>query len=221
MSSAAQMSQRSPFTRTDMDRATAPAPTDVVQVALPPAASVGGLLFGFNILRRVAGDGTALGVARFVNLLLASLLAGNGIGAMLAIHPALRSLSESEFFEAERAITDRYGSIMRVLMPASIASCFNVLRLMRNRRSISFGLTAAGTASMIGMVVTTAIELPLNVRTLRTSPEDVSGWVVSRERWDRFNLLRNALTLAGWIFLCLAALSERGTIRRVDSMEDS
>ncbi len=63
--------------------------------------------------------------------------------------------------------------------------------------------------SLVGMLAVTGIELPLNRQTLETSPEGVSDWIVSRERWERFNLVRNVLTVAGWSFLCLAALSER------------
>lgn len=180
---------------------------DVAQVALPPVAVSGGMVLAFNFLRGLVGNSTALRIARFVNLLLASLLVGNGVGATFAIHPALRSLPDREFFEAERAITPRYGSIMRVLMPAAVVSCINVLRLMRDRSSPAFGLTVAGSVNLVGVIVVTGIELPLNIRTMRTSRDDVSNWVASRERWNRFNGIRTALTLQGWVLLCLAALT--------------
>src|SRR5512142_286675 len=82
-----------------------PAPADVAQVGLPPLAAIGGMTLGLAILRRVAGEATALRIARFVNLALASVLAGNAIGTLLAIHPALRALPRRDFLEAERGVT--------------------------------------------------------------------------------------------------------------------
>ncbi|HEX9015118.1 MAG TPA: DUF1772 domain-containing protein [Chloroflexota bacterium] len=209
MSDIAQRSSTSPFAPTEPGRRPSGVPAEAAQIALPRIAVLGGMTLGLTALRRVAGVAAATKVARFVNLGLVSLLAGNGIGALLAIHPALRELPAREFLEAEQGVTRRYARIMSVLMPAAVVSCINVLRLTRDRRSPAFGLTVAGTANLIGMMVVTGIELPLNRKTLETSPDDVSDWVASRERWDRFNLIRDALTVNGWALLCLAALFER------------
>ncbi len=199
----------SPFAPAETERRPVPALADAAQVGLPPFAAIGGMTLGFSILRRVAGAATALRMARFVNLALASVLAGNAIGTLLAIHPALRALPARDFLEAERGVTSRYARMMTVLMPAAVASCINVLRLIRDRRSLAFGLTIAGMANLIGVVIVTGVELPLNRKTLKTPPDDVSDWVASRERWDRFNGFRTALTANGWVLLCLAALLER------------
>ncbi len=184
-----------------------PRPEEIFGVAAPPALASSILVLGLEILR-ASGLANALKAARFVNLLLASLLLGNGAGALLATHPALRSLPTRAFFEAERALTWRYGRIMRVLMPAALVSCLALLRLERHRRSAGYRLTLAGTAAVAGVLATTAVELLLNRQTLRTSPDaPLSEWRASRERWDRFNLLRTALAAAAWALLCLAALA--------------
>lgn len=209
MAQTAQRFGASPFARTGPDGTAVSVPSEMAQVALPRIAVVGGMTLGLTLLKRIAGATTAVRAARFINLLLASLLAGNGVGAAVAIHPALRSLPPRQFFEAERAITGLYARIMSVVMPAAVVSSINVLRLMKDRRSPAFGLTVAGMANLIGMMVVTGIELPLNRKTLNTSPDDVTDWVASRERWNRFNLIRTALTVQGWALLCLAALSDR------------
>ncbi len=96
-----------------------------------------------------------------------------------------------------------------MVMPAAVVSSINVLRLMKDRHSPAFGLTVARMANLIGMMVVTGIELPLNRKTLNTSPHEVTDWVASRKRWNRFNMIRTSLTVQGWALLCLAALSDR------------
>jgi len=58
----------------------------------------------------------ALNIVRFVNLLLATTLAGNAVGSVVFVDPAPSTLITSSHAEAERAITRRYLPIMRVLM---------------------------------------------------------------------------------------------------------
>ena len=53
-----------------------------------------------------------LEVARFVNLVLAGLLAGNELGTKVAVHPALERLGTPERIRAEQEVTRRYGAIM-------------------------------------------------------------------------------------------------------------
>ena len=53
-----------------------------------------------------------LKVARFVNLILAGLLAGNEFGTWAAVHPALGRLSTRERIRAEQEVTRRFAAIM-------------------------------------------------------------------------------------------------------------
>jgi hypothetical protein len=78
---------------------------------------------------------------------------------------------------------------------------------MHGHRTTSYRLTQAATASIAGVLATTAVELPINRETLLTSPEGaLSDWLASRERWNRVNLARTAFALLSWSFSCLAAL---------------
>lgn len=187
--------RRSPFAPADFARAVAPL------VAASTAATA-----GVVTLRRRKPT-VARRAARFMNLLLASLLMGNGVGAVRFVHPALRTLPPREYLAAERAITRRYLPML-ALMPASIFSGILVLTLMPRRRGICFWLTIAGTLSMAGTLATTLAELPLNRQTLTTSGDAPEAWLRQRSRWDRFNLLRTLLEVVGWSCLCLAALTE-------------
>jgi uncharacterized membrane protein len=182
-------------------------PSDVARDIAPVAVTSG--MVGVSVLAfRRTNPSAALKIARFFNLLLASLLTGNGVGSERFVHPALRSLSPRVYLEAEQAITRRYPGTMLALMPAAIASGFSVLALMP-RRDRSFWLTLAGTLGLVGVQATTLIELPLNQKTLHASQNDPDSWLRERPRWDRFNRLRTLFEVASWSLLCLAALSDR------------
>jgi len=154
-------------------------------------------------------DRQARPAARFFNLLLASLLTGNGVGSERFVHPALRELPAREYLGAEQAITRRYPATMLAVMPATIASGLAVLGLMPRRRGPSFWLTLGGTLCFVGVLGTTLIELPLNRQTLQTPPDAPKPWLERRPRWDTFNHLRTAFETVGWSLLCLGALTDR------------
>ena len=151
-------------------------------------------------------------VARFVNLVLAGLLAGNEVGTKVAVHPSLERLSVPERIRAEQEVTRRYGAIMPFWMSSVIVSCLPVLALARGTRG--FLPTLAGTACFVGMLVSTLVgNVPINDRVLEMSPEtDGEEFVGLRERWDRLHSLRVALNVAGLALLCAGAL--RGDGRR-------
>jgi uncharacterized membrane protein len=145
-------------------------------------------------------------VARFVNLVLAGLLAGNEFGTWVALHPSLEKLSTPERIRAEQEVTRRYSAIMPVWMLSVIISCLPVVAL--SRKGPGFLPTAAGTACFVGMLASTLVgNVPINNRVLEISPEtDQEEFVELRERWDRLHTLRVVLNVAGLAFLCLGAL---------------
>jgi len=61
----------------------------------------------------------------------------------------------------------------------------------------------------LGVLGTTALELPLNMKTLKAPPDEPPGdWAELRAHWNRFNRLRTLCAVAGWSCLCLGALVE-------------
>lgn len=181
----------------------------LARTALPPAAASGLMVLGVLSLHAVR-PAPALKTARFLNLSLASLLAGNGVGSVLFVQPALDDLEQSENVRAEQRLGRRYPEIMRVLMPATVASCLLPLWLIRDRRSAAFRLTLAGTVGFVGMLGTTALEIPINKKTFTASPDSPpADWDDLRADWNRFNRLRTLCEVAGWSCLCLGALADR------------
>jgi uncharacterized membrane protein len=181
--------------------------SQIARDLVPPAAASGLMAAGALALRRTDPP-AALAAARFLNLLLASLLTGNGVGSERFMHPALRGLPAGAYLEAEQAITRRYPGTMLALLPASVASGLLVLGLLPRRRGRSFWLTLGGTLGFGGVLATTLAELPLNRQTLRASPDAPQPWLRERPRWERFNRARTLLEVAGWSLLCLGALSD-------------
>lgn len=153
-----------------------------------------------------------LKVARFTNLTLASLLAGNEVGTWAIVHPSLHTLPLPAHIQAEQEITRRYGAAMPVLMPSVILSCIPVLGLLRDRRSAAFRFTVAGMVCYIAMLASTLLgNVPINKRTLEVSADSPPGdWDQMRARWDRLHTLRSILVVAGLSFLLLGSLSRDG-----------
>lgn len=149
-----------------------------------------------------------LKVLRFVNLLLGSVFVGNAVGGSVFIHPALRTISTEAQVAAQRAITRRYASIMRALMPGFVISCLAMLGLARDRTSASYRFTLVGTIGFVAMLGVTAVELPYNKRTLEASPDaPPADWHELRAHWDSYNALRTACVVVGWCGLSLGALA--------------
>lgn len=184
-------------------------PAALARTAIPPAAASGLIVLG-GLGLEAADPALALRVARFTNLALASLLASNGVGSVVFVQPALASLAEGEYFRSEQALSRHYSEIMRPLMPASVVSGLMTLWLLRDQRSAaSFRLTLAATAGLVGMLATTALELPMNKRTLKAPSETLPpNWLAERAQWNRFNQLRTVCEVVTWGCICLDGLAD-------------
>ena len=148
--------------------------------------------------------------ARFVNLVLAGLLAGNEFGTKVAVHPALERLGPPERVRAEQEVTRRYAAIMSFWMSSVIVSCLPVLAL--SHKTSAFLPTLVATACFVAMLASTLRgNVPINDRVLELAPEaDDEEFAELRERWDRLHTLRVALNVAGLTFLCVGALRADG-----------
>ena len=143
-------------------------------------------------------------VALFVNLLAAGVLTGNELGTWAVVHPALHRLPFEHELPAEQQITRRYGYFMPFLMLATIVSGFVAAGLTSGDES---KLLLAASGCFTAMLLITLIgNVPLNVKTLRFSPEGDSGeWRGLRRRWDLLHRARVVLDVAGLTCVALAA----------------
>ncbi len=150
---------------------------------------------------------TLLEAAQALNLFLTSLLVGNEVGTWSVVHPALDTLPFEANVPAERAIVRRYGQLMPILMPLTIASGILVLAL--GRASGSFLLALAGVACLALMLaVTLAGNVPINKRLLAaTMDTPPATWWALRRRWDRLHCLRVLLDAAALALLICGAIT--------------
>ncbi len=150
-----------------------------------------------------------VGGVRFVNLLLAGMLAGNEFGTLAGVHPALDRLNAAENIRAEQEITRRYGRLMPFWMGAVIVSCLPTLAVSRGR---SFGSTLAGTLCFAAMLaVTLTRNVPINERILALSAQtDAEEFTRLRADWDLLHTVRVSLDVAGLAFLILGSLEASG-----------
>jgi Na+/H+-dicarboxylate symporter len=142
---------------------------------------------------------------QFAATFLAGLLAGNELGTLVAIHPALRSLDLEAQVVAEQAVTRRYGVLMPPLMiftlilgiAASVAADSDALRLN----------LAATLAIAVMIAITLAGNVPINSKTLAFSGRAADQrWQLMRRRWERLHIGRVLLDLAAFACFLLTAL---------------
>ena len=153
----------------------------------------------------------ALKIARFVNLLLAALLAGNEFGTWAVVHRSLWTMPTPEHIRAEQALTRRFKSIMPFWMSSVVISCLPVLALTRD--PFAFRFTLAGGLCFVAMLISTLLgNVPINNRTLELSPDQTppEEWRELRERWEKLHAFRVLMNVAGLGLLHLGALGERG-----------
>jgi uncharacterized membrane protein len=135
------------------------------------------------------------------------LLAGNELGTLIGVHPALRALPARAEIEAEQAFTRHLGKIMPLYMTGTLGTA--AAAALDRRGEPGFGRAAVGAAASAAMLaITLAGNVPLNKRTMNY-PADGEGdaWRAIRRRWERLHAVRVALDLAA--FACLAsALAE-------------
>src|ERR671916_1769243 len=145
---------------------------------------------------------------RFVNLVLAGMLAGNEFGTWAAVHPSLEKLSPPERIRAEQEVTWRFAAIMPAWMGSTVVSC--VLALLFSRGLTGSRSTLLGAACFVGMLASTRIgNVPINNRVLEMDPEkDQEEFTQLRKRWDWLHTLRVALNVTGLGFLVACALAE-------------
>jgi uncharacterized membrane protein len=136
-----------------------------------------------------------------VGVVLTGLLAGNELGTLAALHPALRALPLPTQVAAERALTSRLRRIMPVVMTATLVAAVAAAASLAGDPGFPLAILAA--AALAAMLAVTLVgNMPLNLRTEAFPDQgDAAEWRAIRSRWERLHLIRVALDLAA--FACL------------------
>lgn len=136
------------------------------------------------------------------------LLAGNEVGTLIGLHPALRALPLRAQIEAEQALNARLGAIMPFYMSGTLIAASAATLDRRGRPSFRLAAVApVASALMLGITLTGNV--PLNARTLAyPSDGDAAGWSELRRQWERLHVVRVLLDLTAFTALIVAAVTD-------------
>ncbi len=144
-------------------------------------------------------------IALVVTTVLIGVLAGNEVGTLTVVHPALESAGYPAGRPGAQAVVARYGRIMPAVMPITTAITFLTAMLLEDTPSVL--LLIAGAALALMIVVTLIGLAPLNkaqiAATDATPAEEWRGW---RVRWLRLHSIRVVLDLTALTLAAVAAL---------------
>lgn len=147
-------------------------------------------------------------IARFSSVLLCALSTGNMFGTWSSLGPSTRGFTPSTYVEVQQATIRNLRPVMGTLMPAAVAANAVTVALgVRERHSPAFTLTSVGLgAQLLALVLTAAIELPINTRVMTWSPaQPPPGWEAVRNRWAEVHTARTAAAVVGLTCLVAAA----------------
>lgn len=132
---------------------------------------------------------------QLLGVTMTGLLAGNELGTLIGLHPALRTLPLATQIQAEQALTTRLGRLMPFSMGATVLATTTAAVDQRGEPGFPLAATAAA-ASALMLGVTLVGNVPLNAQTLAYLTDgDAAGWARIRRRWERLHVVRVLLDL--------------------------
>lgn len=147
---------------------------------------------------------TASDPACILAIVLVGVLAGNEL-CTLIIHASLETLPVSESMPVVKLVIRRMGTIMPIIMPATLVLVLVTAWITDGVASIL--LLAAGALMVAMIAVTFAVLMPLNANHLNaTSLTPEPTWRAWRKRWLRFHGMRVVLDLGALALVATSAI---------------
>jgi Domain of unknown function (DUF1772) len=150
--------------------------------------------------------------------MVSALSTGGFFGTWASLGPSTREFTPGTYVEVQQATIRNLRPVMGTLLPAAVsANAITVALEARDRRSPAFALTMGGPCSqLLSLVLTVAIELPINAQVMTWSPKPPQGWETVRNRWAGVHTARTASSVAGLACVTAAALAssrDRDTVQ--------
>lgn len=151
---------------------------------------------------------------QLVAVTMTGLLAGNEVGTLIGMHPALRELPLSAQIQAEQALTAHLGKVMPIYMTGTVLAAVAAAVDWRGEPGFALAVSAAG-ASVLMLGITLAGNVPVNHQTL-AYPRNAApaGWSAIRRRWEKLHAARVVLDLAAFLALTTAVLGDDWAVAR-------
>lgn len=116
-------------------------------------------------------------------------------GSYAFVHPVLRGLPPRERIVIEKGLLRTFGRVM----PLGMVLCV-VLGISSAIAHDTLASWAAAASTVIAVITTVIVNVPINVATGRWDPEQPPhDWERTRTRWERFQGIRSWLLLLGFI----------------------
>lgn len=143
-----------------------------------------------------------------ISVVLTGLGAGTLTVGLVAVRPAMHSLSPTSYVTVKQAFDISYPRLMRPLQLGSLLATIG-LTAAAGATGATACATFAGLAAacvLINILVTVRGDLPINNAMATWRPDDPpADWLQHRARWDQFNTIRTAAAVCGLVLLALAA----------------
>ncbi|WP_375388463.1 anthrone oxygenase family protein [uncultured Amnibacterium sp.] len=135
----------------------------------------------------------------YVALLTSALSTGVLFGTWASLGPSVRTFSPRTYVDVQQATVRNLRPVMGPLLPTAVVSTLAASALPRGDDRAATVLQLAGfTGQLAALVLTAAVELPINARVLTWSPDDPpEGWQRTRDRWARTHTVRTATSVLG------------------------
>jgi hypothetical protein len=149
---------------------------------------------------------TPADIGLIATIVLVGALAGNELGTLTVIHPALDRLPYASSRPGTEAVSAGFGRVLPVVMTVTVIATFATALALDGRASVL--LLIAGTALVAMLVVTFVGLMPLYARELKAgkdTPEE--EWRAGRERWMRFHSVRVSLDGGAFVLVTVAAVA--------------
>lgn len=142
---------------------------------------------------------------RFINMVMAGLIAGILFGIWLGYNP--KSLSVSTYVEQQQGAIKSLNTIMPLLGLITIILTLISAFLQKDNRTIFIFLIVATIFLVISGLVTKFGNQPINKIVMTWNKAEVPGtWTELRDKWWSFHILRTLTAVVAFCFIVATAL---------------
>ena len=141
-----------------------------------------------------------LPLLRFLNIILAALLAGTSFGIWLGFNPT--NFSASTYVEQQQNLVRSLNTLMIVLVVAATVTTLLSAFLQRRNKPVLVALLLAASLFISCMVITRFGNIPIQTNMLKWTvnmlPQD---WTELRDKWWSFHIMRTVVELIALVLV--------------------
>jgi uncharacterized membrane protein len=142
-------------------------------------------------------------VLNAIALLLLMLVTGVFWGTWFTLTRSLDEFPPDNFIRIGKTIISNVAWPMRILMPGTLATLLWLCIIARRDRPSFYFLATAFVFTMIALIITVAVEVPIDNQIKTWTPENLpENWPALRTRWSQFHTLRTFISILA--FACLS-----------------